>query len=195
MFLGQMSIFKIINRKIYLDFTSEDLSSNDNFSLLTTPHQVPVTSNAAVDFMRITSGNSVEVGLRVESRADFFDQEFIEGNRRRITHLKIERSPLLRKMFFEVNPTTVCDMCTLDVKKRYSWTNNLLEIHHILPLSASLGFEQRGTSLSDVVPLCPSCHRSVHSYYRSWFKTSSFDDFTDKQHAAQVYQEAKSKIL
>jgi len=81
------------------------------------------------------------------------------------------------------------------MKIRYPWTLNLLEIHHILPLSSSLAMSSKGTSLEDVVPLCPTCHRSVHNYYKVWLNGSSKVDFTDKLEASEVYSEAKRLIV
>ncbi|KGE87850.1 MAG: HNH endonuclease [Phaeodactylibacter xiamenensis] len=195
MFLGQMSIFKIINRKIYLDFTAEDLGLNNNFIDLASPIVTEISENREIDFTNITSTVAEDINVAVSSRENIHDNRFIEGKKRRVTHLKIERSPLLRKMYFKDNPHATCDMCSIDTKKRYPWTNNLLELHHILPLSASLSIEHHGTALVDVVPLCPNCHRAVHSYYRYWFRSRDFDDFVSKKQAIEVYQEAKTRVV
>jgi len=51
-----------------------------------------------------------------------------------------------------------------------------------------------GTSLEDIVGLCPNCHRSVHVYYKRWFERSSINDFLSKDEAREVYQSAKEAI-
>lgn len=83
----------------------------------------------------------------------------------------------------------------MDTKIRYPWTDNLLEIHHILPLSSSLALDGKGTSMGDVVPLCPTCHRSVHNYYRVWLNSNRVSDFLNKQVAVDVYGEAKKLVV
>ena len=131
----------------------------------------------------------------LESRELVSDDIFTEGKRVRVTHMKIERSPLLRKLYFDTYPTTICNMCTNDTKKKYPWTDNLLEIHHVLPLASTLTVTSNGTSLEDIVPLCPTCHRSVHAYYRIWLNTHLVSDFQSKNEALQVYNQSKSEIL
>ena len=133
--------------------------------------------------------------FEVQSRELVSDDLFTEGKRTRVTHIKIERSPLLRKIYFETYPTTTCDMCKSDTKKRYPWTDNLLEIHHVLPLSSALAVTSAGTSLHDIVPLCPNCHRSVHLYYKTWLNTQVVNDFQNRNEALNVYAQAKSKII
>jgi predicted HNH restriction endonuclease len=81
------------------------------------------------------------------------------------------------------------------MKKRYPWVENLLEIHHLLPLASVVKMDVIGTEFSDVVPLCPNCHRSVHMYYKDWLKTHHLDDFEDKAQANSVYTEIKSAII
>jgi predicted HNH restriction endonuclease len=119
---------------------------------------------------------------------------FTEGRRVRVTHLRTERSPQLRRLFFSRNPVAICDMCTCDTRYRYPWTDNLLEIHHLLPLSSAIAITGEGTSLEDVVGLCPNCHRSVHVYYKRWFEINSVNDFSSKDEAREVYQSAKELI-
>ena len=88
----------------------------------------------------------------------------------------------------------ICNMCTCDMRHRYPWTDNLLEVHHLLPLSSAITITGEGTSLEDVVGLCPNCHRSVHVYYKRWFEKNLVNDFFSKDEAREVYQSAKREI-
>jgi predicted HNH restriction endonuclease len=126
------------------------------------------------------------------------DLQFLEGRKIRVTHLVTERNPRLRVAFLEhrsrqQNPI-LCDMCTLDLKWRYPWTVTMLEIHHLLPLSSPAEVRASGTSLDDLVAICPNCHRGVHSYYRAWLHEKEKLDFDSRKEARDVYDDAKSKI-
>lgn len=195
MFLSQASILKLIKRKIYLDVTQADLMEYNFFLPIISPDFLLPKPIREEDFIWITTLGKTKPQLTIKSRESILEELFTEGKRVRVTHVKIERSPMLRKLYFQANPTTTCDMCVIDMKIRYPWTLNLLEIHHILPLSSSLAMSSSGTSLKDVVPLCPTCHRSVHNYYKLWFNNNAKIDFTDKLEASEVYEEAKQLIV
>ena len=102
---------------------------------------------------------------------------------------------MLRKLYFEKHQELICNMCEMNTKEKYPWSNNLLEIHHVLPLSSALALTSKGTSLQDVVPLCPTCHRGVHSYYRGWLNANEVNDFRDKTEAFAIYGEAKRLVV
>lgn len=70
----------------------------------------------------------------------------------------------------------------------------MLDIHHLLPLSSSIAITTKGTSLSDIVGLCPSCHRSIHIYYTKWLKRAGQDDFRSKAEAMEVYLSAAREL-
>ncbi|MCZ7670826.1 MAG: HNH endonuclease [Chloroflexi bacterium] len=123
------------------------------------------------------------------------DLVFTEGKRIRVTHLRVERSPKLRRMFFaNLSLPYYCDMCRENMKDRYPWTDNLLEVHHLLPLSSVVRLTRTGTSFADLVPLCPNCHKAIHNYYRSWLRTENQQDFTTVIEAKSVYNEAKEQM-
>jgi len=139
------------------------------------------------------------------STLDFFDYAntvvnevvesgFEEGNKVQKTHVTIERNSGLRKAFFEANPTTVCDVCDVDTAKSYPWTERVMDLHHLLPLSSGTRVVGTGTTFEDLVPLCPSCHRAVHRYYGDWFRTTSRRDFNSRDEAVGVYNQMKTKF-
>jgi hypothetical protein len=121
---------------------------------------------------------------------------FLEGHRRRATHFIIERSANVRQMYLRsaTNPAT-CDMCRLDTIVAYPWTKALIEVHHLLPLGSLLRFEQRHTSLTDLVGVCPTCHRATHQFYKTWLTDMGQEDFRSDQEAKAVYVEAKSRLV
>lgn len=193
-FISQMSILKWFNNSLFLDISIEDIDTPE-FQKLITPILVSPNSLREQDFLQLTKLNDqVVIPAKLRSREEASDEVFIEGKKTRVTHLKIERSPLLRKIFLEQNPRPVCHMCEVNMTHRYPWTSYLIEMHHILPLSAGIAISTKGTSLDDLIGLCPSCHRSVHLFYKSWLDNKHKDDFIDKVEAKEVYLQAKERM-
>jgi predicted HNH restriction endonuclease len=125
-----------------------------------------------------------------------FDTEFSEGNRIRVTHIRTERSNKLKEFYFKyTNYPEICNMCGLNTHEKYPWTQYIIEIHHLLPLSSPARVENKVTSIQDVAGVCPTCHRAVHKYYNLWFLNNGRSDFHSKEEAVTVYQEAKNKVL
>jgi hypothetical protein len=147
---------------------------------------------------RVTGRAAAELPASLQLPLIEDDLQFLEGRKIRVTHLVTERNPRLRAAFLnclaqQQNPV-LCDMCALDLKWRYPWTVTMLEIHHLLPLSAPAEVRAGGTSLEDLVPVCPNCHRGVHSYYRLWLHDQQKPDFGSRVEARNVYEEAKGNI-
>lgn len=190
--LSQFSFLKWADKKLYLDDEVFDLESFLNTINLS---QSKPMEDRGAEFASITNLQTFQ-NIKWDSKPFEMplDLIFTEGKRTRITHLKIERSPLLRRMFFKKYPNIICDMCTLMPRRRYPWTDNILEVHHLLPLSSGMDISKFGTSLNDIVGLCPNCHKSVHSYYKIWLNSSGLPDFSSKEEARTVYQEAKKNI-
>ena len=93
------------------------------------------------------------------------DINAIEGGRRLVVHLRVERDPgiareAVRRHVRDGGP--VCKLCVLDFSRRYQMGVGVhcLEAHHKLPLSLRL--EASRTNLEDFLIICPSCHRVVH---------------------------------
>jgi hypothetical protein len=100
------------------------------------------------------------------------DINAIEGGRKLVVHLRVERDPgiakeAVRRHVRDSGP--VCKLCTLDFSRRYQMGagEHCLEAHHKLPLSLSLVASR--TNLEDFLVLCPSCHRVIH-------KVRAFDE-------------------
>lgn len=145
-------------------------------------------------FLAKFMGNQIVVPTFEVFTSEPSDIEFIEGNRKRVEHFRVERSGLLKKYYKKVNPNPVCCACGADMSKRYPWTDYMLDIHHLLPLSSAVAISSSGTSLADIVGLCPSCHRAVHMYYRKWLRANEQADFKSKQEAHDVFVQATKEI-
>jgi hypothetical protein len=143
--------------------------------------------------------------FRDGSNEDFFDYPntvvndivqsgFQEGSKVKKTHITIERNQELRRAFFEIYPSPLCDVCALDTAATYPWTTRVLDLHHLLPLSSGTRVEQSGTTFNDLVAICPSCHRAVHRFYDNWLTENELEDFPDEHLARQVYRTMKTNF-
>jgi len=194
-FISQMSILKWFNNSLFLDIDIDDIDSPEFRKLISPLLQLPNILKEE-DFLRLTRiDDGIILPTKIRSREDASDETFIEGNKSRVTHLKIERSPLLRKIFLERNPEPFCHMCEINMTNKYPWTSYLIEMHHILPLSSTLAISTKGTSIEDLIGLCPSCHKSVHLFYKTWLDSQRKVDFSDKSEAKDVYLQAKHRMI
>lgn len=75
---------------------------------------------------------------------------------------------------------------------RWRWDQGRLDL---LQLSSTILVGGTTTSLDDMVPLCPNCHKSIHIYYRQKLKDWGVDDFGSRKMAADVYRLAKGEIV
>lgn len=96
----------------------------------------------------------------------------VEGGRKLVFHLRVERDPGIAKeaVWRHVRDVgLVCGVCALDFSRRYlmSAGAHCLEAHHKLPLSLRLAASR--TNLEDFLVICPSCHRVIH-------KVRAFDE-------------------
>lgn len=100
------------------------------------------------------------------------DINAIEGGRKLVVHLKVERDPGIAKEAVRRHVRDVgliCGVCVLDFSRRYlmSAGAHCLEAHHKHPLSLRLAASR--TNLEDFLVICPSCHRVIH-------KVRAFDE-------------------
>lgn len=193
-FISQLSVLKVYDGFLYLDQISDN-AKNEILSNFLKPENRLAKADRTEEFLAMTSfSNKIIVPTFEVFTTEPSDLEFIEGNRKRIEHFRVERSVLLRKYYKQINPHPVCCACGADMGKRYPWTEYMLDIHHLLPLSSAVAISSSGTSLADIVGLCPSCHRAVHMYYRKWLKANEQADFKSKQEAHDVYVQATREI-
>ena len=193
-FISQLSILKVYNGFLYLDEISDSVR-NEILDHCLQPVNRPAKADRMEEFLEMTSfGTRITVPAFEVFTSDPSDMEFLEGNRKRVEHFRVERSGLLRKYYRQANPHPVCCACGADMSRRYPWTDYMLEIHHLLPLCSAVAISSSGTSLTDIVGLCPSCHRAVHMYYRKWLKAREQADFHSRQEAHDVFIQATKEI-
>ena len=193
-FISQLSILKVYNGFLYLDAINENAKNEVLSKFLKPENRFPKTDRIE-EFYEMTSiSQKIIIPTFEVFTSDPADIEFIEGNKKRVEHFRVERSGLLRKYYRQMNPIPHCCACGTDMNIRYPWTEYLLEIHHLLPLSSTVAISSKGTSLADIVGLCPSCHRAVHMYYRKWLKANNQSDFKSKQEAHDVFMQATREI-
>ena len=124
---------------------------------------------------------------------EIVDAGFAEGTRVERTHIVLERNTAVRSAFFAQHQTAACHFCARDTAAEYPWTDRVLDIHHVLPLCSGTRSSGEGTSLSDLVAVCPTCHRAVHRYYAGWLKEAGRKDFADAEEARAVYDAARNE--
>ena len=193
-YVSQLSILKVHKGRLWLDIASQNALNELINNFLVPVESIP-NENRTEEFMTLTklTGDIVLPTIEIFA-SDITDVEFIEGKRKRVEHFRVDRSPLLRKYYREVNRQPICNMCNLNVSAKYPWTDYMLDIHHLLPLSSSIAITTKGTSLQDIVGLCPSCHRSIHLYYTKWLRKNAQDDFNSRTEAMSVYLSAVKEI-
>lgn len=79
----------------------------------------------------------------------------------RLSRVKLrERNPRNRLLCLRIHGAE-CMICRLDPRSFYGNAGSIIEVHHLQPLSLS-GEARTYDPASDLVPLCPNCHRAVH---------------------------------
>ena len=71
-----------------------------------------------------------------------------------------ERSSRNRQRCITLRGAT-CEVCGWDSKKFYGLEFEIIDVHHTEPLSSFEG-SKAFNPLTDLVPLCPNCHRAAH---------------------------------
>lgn len=184
-FISQASFFKFYNSTLYLDVEGpeelncllRDLNITESITTKSEDKAVPVANT------RPTS-----ITLQDDTRV-------FEGGKKEVFHRRTERSPLLRKLYIRnsSNPYT-CRMCDLDTSKIHPDIESLIEVHHLLPLSSNIRNDENGTTLSDVVGLCPNCHRIIHRVYSKYLKNKNREDFRDGDEAKELFNDVRLSV-
>lgn len=72
-----------------------------------------------------------------------------------------ERNPRNRLLCIRIHGEK-CYVCTCEPKSTYGNAGSIIEVHHLEPLSL-LSEPRLYDPRTDLVPLCPNCHRAVHT--------------------------------
>lgn len=196
-FISQVSFLKWQDGVLKLDIQISDEESLREIIEISFPIRTSVTANQINDFLDISNySERIGVKLPLVMRSDADDLLHTEGKRIITYHQKIERSPTLINEYFKINnPNQIrCDICDLLAKEKYPWVERLIELHHLLPLSSAIKVEYKGTSIQDLAPLCPNCHKSIHIYYRAYLRAIGKKDFDSKAEAKYAYDEGKRNV-
>lgn len=194
-FLSQLSYLSWIKGSLVIDMSAlANLGAREMEALVT-----PIVRDRKRDqdlevqnMYRFEEGAPISFDLPVSVD----DMVFTEGKKVRVAHLRTERNQKVVQHYFENTPRPrLCDICDVEVAARYPWLDNLIEVHHVLPLASPLQVDSEGTSIEDLVGLCPNCHRATHAYYRNVLAKQNLADFLSKEHAWQVYSDVKSKFV
>jgi hypothetical protein len=82
-----------------------------------------------------------------------------EGHRMLRTANSAARSQALRKMALKIHGSS-CAACGLNFRSKYKdIARDCIELHHVVPVSSGV----RKSTIKDLVPLCPNCHRVAHT--------------------------------
>ncbi len=84
-----------------------------------------------------------------------------EGEEKRSVILRRERNPRNRLLCLRLHGE-ICKVCGLDSKEFYGELGSIIEVHHLVPLS-SISEARPYDPATDLIPLCPNCHRAVHT--------------------------------
>jgi len=195
-FVSQLSYLEWYGDTLYLDVQRDELETIESFEAIATPLVKVREKDRALEILSLGSVQGpLFIPTTPPSKEAATDRIFTEGRRIRVTHLRVERSSRLRREFLStLQRPVLCDMCLCDTKKRYPWVESLLEVHHLLPLRSPITVTKEGTSFSNLLPLCPTCHKGVHVYYRIWLKEADLDDFPSPEQARNVYADAKQRF-
>ena len=101
------------------------------------------------------------IGYDIIEAEEFLDEPLVEGAIKLSVINRRERNPRNRLLCIRLHGE-VCKACGLDPYERYGECGSIIEVHHLEPLS-SLASPKPYDPATDLVPLCPNCHRAVHS--------------------------------
>lgn len=195
-FVSQLSYLEWYGDTLYLDIQQDELETIESLEVIATPFVKVRQKNRALEILSLgLVQGPLFIPTAPPSKEAATDRIFTEGKRIRVTHLRVERSSRLRREFLSsLRRPILCDMCLCDTKKLYPWVESLLEVHHLLPLRSPITVTKEGTSFSNLLPLCPTCHKGAHVYYRIWLKEAGLEDFPSPEEARNVYAAAKGKF-
>ena len=101
------------------------------------------------------------IGYEVGNDDTEDDGLIYEGAVTTATIKRRERNSRNRLLSFRIHGYR-CFVCGLDTEEKYRSAGNILEIHHVQPLNA-LNSPRVYNPSTDLVPLCPNCHRAIHT--------------------------------
>ncbi|MBJ9923830.1 HNH endonuclease [Burkholderia cenocepacia] len=101
------------------------------------------------------------IGYDVIEEAVMGDEPAVEGGLSQALITRRERNPRNRLLCIRLHGEK-CVACGIEPRQRYGAAGTIIEVHHLESL-ASLTEPRPYDPNTDLVPLCPSCHRAVHT--------------------------------
>lgn len=89
------------------------------------------------------------------------DVSATEGNSYEARSIRYERKKINRDICLRIRGA-FCLCCNRSMEEDYGpVAHGLIEVHHIVP-AAAMGPEYRVNPTTDLIPVCPNCHRVLH---------------------------------
>ena len=149
MIICSIMLVKVYDGFLYLDEIS-DGAKDEMLNNFLRPENRFAKADRMEEFLEMTSlSDKIVVPTFEVFTSEPSDIEFIEGNRKRVEHFRVERSGLLKKYYKKVNPNPVCCACGADMSKRYPWTDFIcrlifargLNLVNKIPLTFTAGLQ------------------------------------------------------
>jgi 5-methylcytosine-specific restriction protein A len=121
------------------------------------------------------------IGYDVIEESDSHQAETFEGAVLRSLVMRRERNPRNRLLCIRIHGEK-CKVCDLQPGLRYGSAGSIIEVHHLQPL-ASLDAPRTYDPRTDLVPLCPSCHRAAHTRRPIPYSLTELRDLMELQNA------------
>lgn len=124
----------------------------EDSAIIATCHEVIVPIMAAM-------AELIGYDIVVENADDI--DPVLEGAISRSIVLRRERNPRNRLLCLRIHGEK-CFVCALEPRLIYGEAGSIIEVHHIQPVSSLLApkfYDPR----TDLIPLCPNCHRAIHT--------------------------------
>ena len=138
--------------KIKALYRHQEKLPNSDDAIIETCHQVIVPLMAAMAEL---------IGYDVVASSDESATSELEGALSVATIQRRERNPRNRLLCIRIHGA-VCSVCNLDPNEAYGDAGNIIEVHHLEPVSL-LEQPRPYDPEKDIVPLCPNCHRAIHT--------------------------------
>ncbi len=165
------ALISSLNSSIEVEIKGQSLSdwsvSDGSFQMLATirkldaPNEDLALVNVCRDAIIPMMGAMAElIGYDIVEKNE---QDFavLEGAITESVIRKRERNPRNKLLCIRIHGE-ICKVCGLEPRKKYFEAGSIIEVHHLEPL-ALLKQPRAYDPVSDLVPLCPSCHRAIHT--------------------------------
>ena len=129
------------------------------------PVKLPGQNNHAyLEISEMYSGKDIveRCNKNIQNYVEEYEKELIEGSVEKIIVNKYERNKKARKECINYYGAK-CYVCGFDFERKYgSIGKGIIEVHHKRALY-QIKKEYKVNPIKDLIPVCPNCHRVIHS--------------------------------